>query len=107
MAKPKNKKGVEMNIDYIAKLSNLPLLPDEREKFSEELAEIVKYVSELSEVDTKGIKPFSNASNSENVFFDRKDNAAGFSQKEALSNAPKTYEGYVAVPLVLKKRTVK
>jgi len=49
-------------IKHIAELSRLSLTPAEEEKFRMQLDSILKYVSQLNEVDTKKIEPTAQVS---------------------------------------------
>lgn len=49
----------KINVKHVAKLANLPLLPEEEEKFANQLSQILDYVSQLQAVDTSNVKPTS------------------------------------------------
>lgn len=49
-------------IKHVAELSRLSLTPAEEEKFRVQLDSILKYVSQLNEVDTKKIEPTAQVS---------------------------------------------
>lgn len=51
----------------LAKLSKLRLSEDEIAEYQKELSEILDYVSQLSKVDTKNLKPTSQVTGLENV----------------------------------------
>lgn len=75
-------------VKKVAKLANLPLTPEEEEKYSEQLSAILGYFEKLNEVDTSKVEPTFNVTGQNNVF--REDTTAGcLSQEEALFNAPK------------------
>lgn len=75
-------------VKKVAKLANLPLTPEEEEKYSEQLSAILGYFDKLNEVDTTNIEPTFNVTGQSNVM--REDETAPcLSQEEALSNAPK------------------
>lgn len=75
-------------VKKVAKLANLPLTPEEEEKYSEQLSAILEYFEKLNEVDTADVEPTFNVTGQSNVM--REDETAGcLSQEEALQNAPK------------------
>jgi aspartyl-tRNA(Asn)/glutamyl-tRNA(Gln) amidotransferase subunit C len=91
---------MKINVPHIAKLANLPLTDDEIKKFDKQLAETLKYVENLGEIDTKNIEPTAHVTGLENVT--REDIAQpSLTQKEALSNSKKTYKGSFEVDAIL------
>ena len=72
----------------LAKLSKLQLSEDEILQYQKELSEILEYVSQLSKVDTKNLKPTSQVTGLENVT--RKDEIIDYGANSAdlLKNAP-------------------
>ncbi len=73
-------------VKKVAKLANLPLTPDEEEKYSEQLSKILDYVNQLEKADTKGVESTFNVVPQFNVF--QKDNTSpSLSLDETLSNA--------------------
>lgn len=55
------------DVKHVADLSNLKLTDSEIEKFTPQLAKIVEFVSQLSEIDTNGITPTSQTTGLKNV----------------------------------------
>lgn len=85
----------------LAKLSKLRLSEDEIAEYQKELSEILEYVSQLSKVDTKNLKPTSQVTGLENVT--RKDEIIdyGVTPAELLKNAPATKDNQIKVKRVL------
>jgi len=79
----------------IAKLAELKLKPLEVEKLVTQLSETLDYVEMLKELDQKikDLSPTAQVTNLQNVFREDKVKPS-LTQKEALSNAKKTYKGY-------------
>ena len=78
---------MNINVSHIAKLANLPLKPEEINKFEKQLSETLAYVEKLNSIDTKGIEPTSQVTGLENIT--REDEVKpSLSQEEALSNIP-------------------
>lgn len=82
-------------VKKVAKLANLPLTPEEEEKYSEQLSKILDYIEQLNEVDTSlgdeptsYVEPTFNVTGQSNVM--REDEIVPcLTQEEALSNAAK------------------
>ena len=75
-------------IDKIAKLANLLPTSKEKEKYSEQLSDILGYFEKFKKVDTSKVEPTFNVTGQSNVM--REDETAlCLSQEEALSNASK------------------
>ncbi|MFT4565605.1 MAG: aspartyl-tRNA(Asn)/glutamyl-tRNA(Gln) amidotransferase subunit C [Saprospiraceae bacterium] len=88
-------------ISKLEKLSRLKLNNEEREQIVSDLDSIVEMFDTLQEVDTEGIEPLRHMSEVVNVL--RNDKVANeLSNEEGLYNAPKTHEGFIAVPKFLK-----
>ncbi len=98
-------KLTKKDVLHVAKLSNLTLTDAEIKKFTPQLAKIVEFVSQLSEVDTDGVSPTSQTTGLTNIL--REDVVKSdelLSQEEALSNTD-GYNGFFKVNAVLENRT--
>lgn len=89
------------DVEYVSKLARLEFNDEEKEIFTLELNNILKYVEKLSEVDTTGIEasicsyPMYNAL--------REDEITPSTDREKLTdNAPSSVEGYFKVPKVIE-----
>lgn len=92
-----------MKIDtpHVAKLANLPLKPEEKNKFKKQLSEILSYVEKLKEVDTKNVEITSQVTGLESVT--REDNTIlSLTQEEALSGAKSQHNGSFKVKAILE-----
>lgn len=79
-------------VKHVAKLANLPLTPEEEEKYTQQLSKVLDYVEKLNSADTSKVEPTFNVTGWSNVM--REDTTApSLSQGEALQNAPKEKEG--------------
>ncbi len=88
------------DIEKVALLARLQLTEDELATMTAELAQIVGYVDQLSEVNTDGVEPMAHAIEIVNVF--RADEVApSLPRDEALSNAPHHDDRGYLVPAVL------
>lgn len=78
---------MKIDVGHIAKLANLEIKQEEKEKFQKQLSSILQYVNKLKEVDTRNVEITSQVTGLENVT--REDEAKpSLTQEEALSNIP-------------------
>ena len=89
-------------IKKLAALSKLSIPDDEMDKYSQELSDILDYVSQLENVDTCNVEPLLNVLDQVN---DSKPDEPqpSITQKLALKNAPKRNGEFFQVPEVIKK----
>ena len=91
---------MKIDVAHVAKLANLPLSEAEKKKFEKQLGETLEYVSQLNEIDTKGVEPTSQVTGLENVT--REDEVKpSLTQEEVLKNAKSTHNGFFKVPAIL------
>jgi aspartyl-tRNA(Asn)/glutamyl-tRNA(Gln) amidotransferase subunit C len=91
----------DLNIDRIANLARLSLTPEEKEKFSAQLADVLANIEKLKEVDVTGVEPTAHASPVYNVWAE--DVAKpGLSVADALRNAPAKRDDMFVVPKVVE-----
>ena len=99
---PENKKISLEEVEHIAELARIELTKKEKEKFSDELSDILGYVEQLQEVDTKNIKPVSQVTGLVNVV--REDVAESFEEdgrKIMIENFPEEKGGCIKVKQVM------
>ena len=89
-------------IKKLAALSKLSIADDEMELYSQQLSDILDYVSQLENVDTSDVEPLLNVLDQIN---DSKPDEPqqSITQKMALKNAPKVSGDFFQVPEVIKK----
>jgi len=93
-----------MDVRHVAKLAHLEITEEEVALYTPQMADIVKYVEQLNEIDTENIEPMLGGLTEEGeaTATIREDVAvASFSQKEALQEAPAAVAGHFQVPKVL------
>lgn len=93
-----------MDIRKVAKLAHLEISDADVELYTPQMAEIVKYVEQLNELDTGDIEPMLGGLTAEGEATQtiREDVAGGsLGQTEALSQAPSGVAGHFQVPKVL------
>lgn len=92
-------------IKHIATLASIPISTIEEEKLRDAFEETLDVISELQSVDVTGVEPTHQVTGLENVFREDKINEKNmFSQKDALKNAKKTYNGYFVVPRIIDEK---
>ena len=88
------------DVEKVSLLARLQLSDAELETLSSELAQIVAYVDQLSEVDTEGVEPMAHAVEVSNVFADD-DVRPSLPRDQALANAPRQNgRGYLVPPVL-------
>jgi aspartyl-tRNA(Asn)/glutamyl-tRNA(Gln) amidotransferase subunit C len=101
-------KLTKKDVEHVASLAKLSISDKELEKYLKQLDEVVNYIGELNEVDTKNTEPTSQTTGLENVFrSDELKSQQGSTQEEVLSGTEKSYNGYFKVEAILTERTDK
>ena len=91
----------DLNLDHAADLARLALSEAEKAGFATQLADILRYVDKLKEVDVTGVEPMAHAAPVFNVW--AADVArAGLSVEAALRNAPAQRQDMIVVPRVVE-----
>lgn len=93
-----------MDVRKIAKLAHLQVTDEEVALYTPQMAEIVKYVEQLNQLDTENIEPMLGGLTDEGeaTATHRVDVPhTSFTQEEALSEAPAGVAGHFQVPKVL------
>ena len=91
---------MKLDVKHIAKLANLPISEQEEKKLETQLNETLTYIDILKEIDTAKVKPTDHVTGLENITRDDIPQES-LSQKQALSNAKKTHEGFFEVDAIL------
>ena len=94
----------ESDIEKVAQLAHLEITDEERRIFAPQIAEIVSYVEQLSEIDTSTIAPALGGltPEGERTESSRADEVQpSLGQKVALDQAPDAASGHFRVPKVL------
>jgi aspartyl-tRNA(Asn)/glutamyl-tRNA(Gln) amidotransferase subunit C len=93
-----------MDVRKIAKLAHLEITDEEVAIYTPQMANIVKYVEQLNELDTDNVEPMLGGltvegSATETIRIDEPHKS--FTQEEALGEAPSGVAGHFQVPKVL------
>ena len=84
-------------IEYVGILAKLDLSGEEKEQAKKDLAEMLDYIDELSELDTSNVEPMSHVFPVQNVF--REDVVTnGDDSENILKNAPGEKDNMFLVP---------
>jgi aspartyl-tRNA(Asn)/glutamyl-tRNA(Gln) amidotransferase subunit C len=88
------------DVAKIALLGRLSLSAEELDRFTSQLAAIVGYIEQLSELDVSGVEPMAHAVPTSDVF--RSDELSpSFPREAMLANAPHADGEFYLVPAVL------
>lgn len=89
-------------VDRIATLARLALTPEERERFAVQLSDVLRYVAQISEVDTTGVAATAHPLLAEPAWRDDHPRPS-LSTADALANAPDANRdaGLFRVPKVI------
>ena len=83
-------------IDHLAELSDLSLSDKEAESLKGDLENIIKYISQLNELDTEGVEPTYQVFEMENVW--REDDIIPQeADREKLLNLAPAYQGNIGI----------
>ena len=87
------------DVEHVAKLARLELTEEEKEKFTRQLGDVLKYVDQMNEVDTANVEPLSHPIDFVNVM--REDVVHYEQTKEQLmAYAPDEENGFFKVPKI-------
>lgn len=86
---------------HLAQLSSLKLSEAEIEPLQHDLAGIVDYINQLSELDTEGVEPTYQVTDLKNVWRNDDIDDYGVSREELLNLAPTIKNNQIEVPKVL------
>ena len=94
---------IEFDVDKIAQLARLDLTDEQREKFAQQLPDILAYVSRLNEVDTSQVSADAYLTDQVNRF--RKDtlDCNEDERKRAVDAFPQQKGGALEVPGIFSK----
>ena len=88
-------------VEYVAHLARLEITPQEKEKFTAQLNEILLYIDKLNELDTEGVEPMSHAIGVTNAF--REDQIIeSIGTEKTLANAPDARGEFFRVPKIIE-----
>ena len=89
------------DVARLAVLSNLSLGEEETKQLQIDIDNIVRYISELQELDTSGVEPTYQVTGLEDIWRDDEVVEYGVSTSKLLSGAPAVKDQQIKVPKVL------
>ena len=90
-------------VEHVARLARLDIAENEKDSFSEQLSQILKFMDQLGTVDTEGVPQTATVLDQTNVFRDDVPRTS-LSVEQATANAPQSEEGFFIVPKILSDR---
>jgi len=87
-------------VEKVSLLGRLLLSPEELDRMTTQLSQVVDYMNLLAELDTEGVEPMAHAVEMSNVFRDD-DVRPSLAREEALATAPHHDDQFYLVPAVL------
>lgn len=88
-------------VSHVAKLARLELSPEEMERFTGQISNILTYIEKLNQLDTKQVEPTSHVLTLSNVF--REDRARpSLPVEKGLENAPDSEGAFFRVPKIIE-----
>jgi len=94
-------KPEDLKLDHVANLARINLTPEEKERFSAQLNDVLAYIEQLNEVNVDGVEPTAHAFPVVNVWAEDVPEP-GLSVEDALRNAPQKRDNMVVVPKVVE-----
>ena len=88
-------------VEHVAKLAQLALTGEEKERFCDQLSSILEYAGRLQELDTGSIPPTATVLPLENVMRDDVTQPS-LAVEEVLANAPAVGDQSFQVPVILE-----
>ncbi|GAV26260.1 asparaginyl/glutamyl-tRNA amidotransferase subunit C [Carboxydothermus islandicus] len=88
------------DVEHVAMLARLKLSDEEKEMYTKQLNDILKYAEQLQELDTEKVKPTAHVLPLKNVFREDKVHQHLDTEK-ALANAPEREENFFKVPKII------
>ena len=94
-------KITKQEVEHVDRLARLELSEQEKETLTDQLSNILTYVEQLNELDTKGVEPTSHVLDINNVMRDDVPEAS-LPQDRALANGPDKALGHYKVPKIIE-----
>lgn len=100
---PEKKQISNEILENISKLAMLDLSEAEKEKFKDQLNDILNYFYKLNELDVDEIQPLTHPIEDLKNVFREDEPRKSLTNREALKNAEHTKDGYFKAPRILKE----
>ena len=89
------------DVQHLAQLSSLQLADTELDELQADIATILEYIDQLSELDTSGVEPTYQVTDLDNVWRDDTIVESNVSREQLLALSPEALDYQVKVPKVL------
>ncbi|HBA26851.1 MAG TPA: Asp-tRNA(Asn)/Glu-tRNA(Gln) amidotransferase subunit GatB [Nitrospinae bacterium] len=89
-------------VEHVAELARLELTDAEKERFAEQLSNILTHIDKLNRLDTDSVEPTSHVLPVKNIFRDDVSREL-FLEGNSLDNAPDKDKGYYKVPKIIEE----
>jgi aspartyl-tRNA(Asn)/glutamyl-tRNA(Gln) amidotransferase subunit C len=89
-------------VKHVAMLSRLQLGEEDLSKFQKQLSDILDYIAQLNEVDTRDTLPTSHVLSSMKNVFREDELKESLPAEDALSNAPARHKNFFEVPKIIR-----
>ncbi|MCK5475663.1 MAG: Asp-tRNA(Asn)/Glu-tRNA(Gln) amidotransferase subunit GatC [Candidatus Pacebacteria bacterium] len=97
-----NKKISTKEVEHIADLARIELTSEETEKYANELSDVLGYIDQLAEVNTKEVEPVSQVTGIMNALRDDvAEDCDEDSKDKIIDNFPQGKDGYIKVKQVM------
>jgi len=90
-------------VEHIAKLARLRLNPEEKEKYSSQLSNILNYMEKLQTVNTTKVEPTSQVTGLTNIMREDEIIESGIAD-ELIAGAPVQSNGYIKIPKIFENK---
>jgi aspartyl-tRNA(Asn)/glutamyl-tRNA(Gln) amidotransferase subunit C len=87
------------DVEHVAKLARLAISEEEKETFTQQLADIVSYINLLNELDTQNIEPMAHSIPMTNITRDDISENI-YNKEEMLAICPIEEDGFLRVPRI-------
>ena len=91
----------KQEVEHVARLARLELSQEEKDRYAEQLSNILTYIEKLNELDTTNVEPTAHVLDISNVMRDDVTRES-LSQEQALANAPDKASGHYRVPKIIE-----
>lgn len=95
---------MKIDVTHTAKLANIKVSEQEKKVLSKQLDDTLEHVGRLKEIDTSKVEGTNEVTNLTNVWREDEVNPS-ISQKEALMNAKRSYNGFFVVSAILEENS--
>ena len=89
-------------VEHVAELARLELTNEEKERFADQLSNILTHIEKLNRLDTGSVEPTSHVLPIKNTFRDDM-NRELFLEGNSLNNAPDKDRNYYKVPKIIEE----